>query len=145
MRSFRRVATTALVALCTLAALVIAPQSATAAGPYITQAASVRSCVNTSDAKCAAFATFSAGTPVSMTTWIDGSWATGAYRSNRWFLVKRSDGFEAFVHSSLVGRQTSSPACSTIRCSRLRGLPSPKTARKLCDEHLTPSTRFVAH
>lgn len=88
---------------------------ASAAGPYLTGSASVRSCVTTSNPYCAPFATFSARTSVAMVCWIDGSTATGAYTSNRWFLVRRgSDGYEGFVHSSRVGSQVRTPACNTV-------------------------------
>lgn len=112
---YRKIAASILATIAMLLTLITVPQAANAAGPYITQTANVRSCVDTANPNCGAFATLPAGTQVSMTCWIDGSWATGAYRSNRWFLVLRpSDGFEGFVHSSLVGSQVSSPACSTI-------------------------------
>ncbi len=102
-----------LMSLVGTSVLVSAPP-ASAAGPYITSDASLRSCVTTSNGYCAPFATFPKGTPVTMVCWIDGSSATGAYTSNRWFLVRRGDGYEGFVHSSLVGSQASSPSCNTI-------------------------------
>ena len=85
-----------------------------AVGPTITQTAGVRSCVDTSNGNCSPFGSFGAGTPVTMVCWIDGSWATEAYSSNRWFLVRRSDRFEAFVHSSRVGSQVSTPNCGSV-------------------------------
>ena len=97
-------------ALITGLALLALPSPAHAAGPYITQDANVRSCTNTANANCAPFARISARTAVSMVCWRDESWATGAYSSNRWFLVRRaSDGFEGFVHSSQVGGQELAP------------------------------------
>lgn len=98
-------------AIAAVAALGIGGSSASAS--TITQSANVRPCVNTASPSCNAIGTFGAGTPVGMVCWIDGSWTTGAYGSNRWFLVRRSDGYEGFVHSSLVGGQTTVPSCST--------------------------------
>lgn len=79
----------------------------------ITSSAGVRPCVDTANRYCNAIGTFAAKSSVAMQCWIDGSWATEAYRSNRWFLVRRSDGYEGFVHSSRVGSQTSTSNCGT--------------------------------
>lgn len=95
--------------------LVLPTQEADAASPSITSSANVRSCVNTSSTYCAPFGTFAGGTPVTQVCWIDGSWATGEYASNRWFLVRRSDRFEAFVHSSMVRNQVSTPNCGSVQ------------------------------
>ncbi len=102
-------------ALFTGLAWLAVPSTAAAAGPYLTQDANVRSCTNTAHANCAPYARISARTPVSMVCWRDESWATGAYSSNRWFLVRRaSDGLEGFVHSSVVGSRTSTPNCGSV-------------------------------
>jgi hypothetical protein len=101
-------------AISTMAAIGALAPSASAAGSYITQTANLRSCVNTGSIWCAAFGTFASGTSVRTICWIDGSTATGAYTSRRWFLVRRGDGFEAFVHSSLVGAQTTTPNCLNV-------------------------------
>lgn len=105
-----------LLAACLLAqgAFVLAAPAASAASPKITTTANVRSCVNTANTYCSPFAKLTAGTPVTMACWYDGSTATGNYTSNRWFLVRRGDGFEGFVHSSLVGSQVSSPWCGNV-------------------------------
>lgn len=67
--------------------------------------ASIRSCVSSS-AYCShaqRLDTFKRTTKVSMRCWIDGRWESAAYRSNRWFLVRRaSDGYEGFIHSSTI-------------------------------------------
>ena len=90
-------------------ALLAAPAPAST----ITSSANLRSCVDTANRYCGSIGSFGAKTSVAMQCWIDGSTVTEAYRSNRWFLVRRSDGYEAFVHSSRVGSQTSTPNCST--------------------------------
>lgn len=88
------------------------PNLAQAAGPYLTGSAAMRDCVNISLSGCQPVGSWSAGTPVSMTCWIDDSWATGAYSSNRWFYVVNGTK-KSFVHSSWVASQTSVPHCST--------------------------------
>jgi hypothetical protein len=103
-----------LILLAALATL-LAPMPAKAAGPYITQTANVRACTNTGNGNCAPLTTIGTSTPVIMVCWRDESWATGAYSSNRWFLVRRSsDGMEGFVHSSLVGSQSTVPNCGSV-------------------------------
>lgn len=55
------------------------------------------------------------GTSVSMQCWYDGRSAAGTIRgSNRWFLVRRSDGYEAFVHSSRVDARTGVGWCGDL-------------------------------
>src|SRR6266511_3959676 len=88
------------------------PNLAQAAGPYLTGSAAMRDYVNISLSGCQPVGSWSAGTPVSMTCWIDDSWATGAYSSNRWFYVVNGTK-KSFVHSSWVASQTSVPHCST--------------------------------
>lgn len=72
-----------------------------------------RECTNTALAGCAGRGTIASGTSVKMHCWIDDSWATGAYRSNRWFYVTSSTGVRGFVHSSVVGRQTAVSDCKS--------------------------------
>lgn len=74
----------------------------------------IRPCVDTSRNICNPIGTTS-GTAVSaMRCWRDGSWATGRYNSNRWFLVYLGDGREGYVHSSFVDGQYSTPNCGTL-------------------------------
>ena len=53
------------------------------------------------------------GSRVRMICYRDGEWATGAYRSNRWFLVEAQGarGRTGWVHSSLVYWQTRVGRC----------------------------------
>ena len=97
-----------------LAAGVVALCASSAAASTITSSAPVRPCVNTANRYCGAITTFGSGTSVAMQCWIDGSSVTEAYSSNRWFLVRRGDGYEAFAHSSRVGSQTSTPHCGNV-------------------------------
>lgn len=95
--------------------LVSNPVPASAAGPWITEATNVRSCTNLGNGVCGPFTVFGGGTGVTMVCWRDELWATGAYRSNRWFLVHRiGDGLEGFVHSSLVAGQVGTPNCDSV-------------------------------
>ena len=113
--STTRFALASLTALAATAGALVAPSAASAATPTITQAASVRSCTNLGNINCQSFTTVAAGTQLTMVCWRDESWATGAYSSNRWFLVRRNyDGLEGFVHSSLVRSQTATPNCSAV-------------------------------
>ena len=62
-----------------------------------------------------AVGTLPANTDFVMRCYRDGSSATGAYTSNRWFLGhSRADGREGFVHSSFVRNQARVPECSTL-------------------------------
>ncbi len=55
------------------------------------------------------------GTSVSMQCWYEGRSAAAKIRgSNRWFLVRRSDGYEAFVHSSRVDARTGVGWCGDL-------------------------------
>lgn len=82
-------------------------QAASASTITASSGAGVYSCVSTASYCTSRLGTFSRGTTVSMRCWYDGRTATGAYKSPRWFLVRRSsDGYEGFVHSSWVGSQT---------------------------------------
>jgi hypothetical protein len=81
----------------------------------ITRTAGVHPCISTSGYCTYAIGTFGAGTQVSLGCWMDGRTATGAYASNRWFLVRRGDGYEGFVHSSLSAPRRASAGAAT-RC-----------------------------
>jgi hypothetical protein len=97
-----------------MTAVVTAPP-VSAAGPYISGTTSLRGCTNINLPGCASQGSVSAGTPVKMNCWIDDSWTTGAYSSNRWFYITTSAGVRNFVHSSRVGGQVAVPNCSTHR------------------------------
>lgn len=110
------IAIVALVASLAGVSVLAVPSTASAAsGPYITGSTNHRGCTNTSLPGCNSQGTVAAGTAVTMHCWIDDSWATGAYRSNRWFYVTTSKGIRNFVHSSRVGRQSSVPNCKSHR------------------------------
>lgn len=104
-------------AVLTTAALVIAAcvvQATPANALTLTQGVNLRPCVDLANVNCAPVGTTGATTATKMRCWRDGSWATGTYRSNRWFLVLLSDGREGYVHSSYVGNQVASPRCDTL-------------------------------
>jgi hypothetical protein len=75
----------------------------------------LRACVNLGNPVCATpvGTTGNAGI-VKMRCWRDGSWVTGNYSSNRWFLVMLTDQREGYVHSSFVTNQQSVPECTTL-------------------------------
>lgn len=75
--------------------------------------ATVHGCVTNVSFCRAWMGVYGLGTPVKMECWIDGRSATGLYTSSRWFLVRRADGYEGFVHSSWVGAQTSVGWCGS--------------------------------
>ncbi|MEV7616527.1 SH3 domain-containing protein [Streptomyces sp. NPDC089799] len=87
--------------------------TAEAAGSYISSnsgGANVRSCASTS---CGSYGYLTNGTGVSMQCWLDSQWVyppSSNYASNRWFRVSSPVG-TGYVHSSLVGAQTSVPHC----------------------------------
>lgn len=74
----------------------------------------MRPCVDTANRNCASVGSTGSARAVKMRCWRDGSWATGAYRSNRWFLMVLSDGREGYVHSSHVRNQTATPNCREL-------------------------------
>ena len=86
-----------------------------ASAATVTSGASIRACVDLNNVVCNNSVGTTNGSGVSaMRCWRDGSWATGTYRSNRWFLLNLSDGREGYVHSSFVQNQASVPNCSTL-------------------------------
>lgn len=80
----------------------------------VTSNVNLRPCVDTGNANCAPVGTTGSSGGWKMRCWRDGSWATGNYRSNRWFLIVLKDGREGFVHSSFVGNQTATPNCNEL-------------------------------
>ncbi len=117
----RRLAALGVISATALAfSLLAAPVPALAADYYAstvtTTNINVRPCVNTSDGKCAPVASSGGATRARMTCYRDGSWATGRYSSNRWFLVELNTpgGPEGFVHSSFIINQTGVPECGTL-------------------------------
>ncbi len=71
--------------------------------------------MNLANGNCASVGTTGAGGNLyKIRCWRDGSWATGNYSLNRWFLVSLGDGREGYVHSSLVGGQYATPNCSEL-------------------------------
>lgn len=104
-----------MVASLATSGLLALPTPASAAGPYISSPAGHYGCTTTSLPGCGSQGSIAAGTAVTMHCWIDDSWATGTYRSNRWFYVSTSTGIRNFVHSSRVSAQVSVPHCGTHR------------------------------
>jgi hypothetical protein len=96
--------------------LSVAPANAAA----ITSNVSLRPCVDLANGNCAPVGTTATNGMRKMRCWRDGSWATGNYRSNRWFLVVLNDEREGYVHSSFVPRssQTPEPNCGTLAAVR---------------------------
>lgn len=80
----------------------------------VTPGVNLRPCVNLAAAVCAPVGTTSSTSVTTMRCWRDASWATGAARSNRWFLVYLTDGREGYVHSSYVQGQVATPNCGTL-------------------------------
>jgi hypothetical protein len=74
----------------------------------------LRPCVDLTNPACAPVGVTTSTGVVKMRCYRDGSWATGAYRSPRWFLVYLSDGREGYVHSSFVTGQVPTPNCTTL-------------------------------
>ena len=106
-----------------IGALLVVPAAlgltvATASGASAASVASyvnLRPCVDLNNANCAPVGTTGAGGGLyKMRCWRDGSGATGAYWSNRWFLVSLADGREGYVHSSFVTQQYATPNCTTL-------------------------------
>ena len=90
--------------------------NASAVTPKMTSDGSVRDCVRmTLKEGCASRGTVKAGTVVKMHCYRDDSWATGEYRSDRWFYITASSGKKGYVHSSRVNPQAEVPECSTKR------------------------------
>lgn len=90
------------------------PQAQATYASKLTAKAEVRLCASTSTPGCATGSTKPAGAKLRMVCWRDGSWFTGAYKSNRWFYVKFEGGGDGFVHSSYVANQTSTPNCRDV-------------------------------
>lgn len=92
----------------TIGAVVAAPAAQAAT---VTSNVNLRPCVDLSNANCAPVGSTGSAGVNKIRCWRDGSWATGSYRSNRWFLLYLSDGREGYVHSSYVGGQYATPNC----------------------------------
>lgn len=104
-----------LVAMAAMLGVVLPVCLALPAGAVtVTTGVNIRPCVDTSNSVCSPVGTTSSAGVVTQRCWRDGSWATGNYSSNRWFLVYLADGREGFVHSSFVQNQVSSPNCSSL-------------------------------
>jgi hypothetical protein len=110
-RLARGVAALALAVGATGVTTMVGAAPASAAGSYIgsnSGGAWVRTCASMS---CFQKTWLTNGTPVTMQCWLDGQWVNppnSDYGSARWF---RISGYEGYVHSSLVERQTSVPHC----------------------------------
>jgi hypothetical protein len=87
--------------------------AAPASAATVTQNVNLRPCVDLNNPNCSPVGT-TAGGVYKLRCWRDGSWATGNYSSNRWFLLALADGREGYVHSSFVGSQYSTPNCSDL-------------------------------
>lgn len=86
----------------------------TASAASVSTGVNIRPCVDLSRSVCASVGTTGSTTVKAIRCYRDGSWATGAYASNRWFLVYLGDGREGYVHSSFVAGQYATPACTTL-------------------------------
>ncbi|MGN9807464.1 hypothetical protein [Micromonospora sp. L32] len=91
-----------------------APAQAAYYSSTVVSGVNLRPCVDTNNGNCSPVGTTGSSTTAKMECWRDGSWATGAYYSNRWFLLELSDTREGFVHSSYVGSQTAVPNCNDL-------------------------------
>jgi hypothetical protein len=80
----------------------------------VTSGVNIRPCVDLSNPVCSPVGTTISTTINKIRCYRDGSWATGAYASNRWFLVYLADGREGYVHSSFVSGQYPTPECTTL-------------------------------
>jgi hypothetical protein len=85
-----------------------------ASAATVTSGVNIRPCVNLANPVCNPVGTTSSTGVSTIRCWRDGSTATGAYTSNRWFLVYLADGREGYVHSSFVGGQYVTPNCSNL-------------------------------
>jgi hypothetical protein len=85
-----------------------------ASATTVTSNVNLRPCVNLANPNCSPVGTTGTSGISKMRCWRDGSWATGYYSSNRWFLIVLNDGREGYVHSSFVGGQYATPACTTL-------------------------------
>lgn len=92
-----------------------AANSASAVTPVLTSNGSIRDCVKTNLAGCVAWGSLTKGTSLTMHCYAQGSWATGEYRSDRWFYVTTSANKKGFVHSSRVDPQATVGKCSAHR------------------------------
>jgi hypothetical protein len=90
----------------TVGAVAVGLAAQPAAASKLSRNSTVRACVDKGNVYCDSahrIGTFASGTVVSMRCWYDGREETGAYKSVRWFLVRRSsDSFEGFIHSSNI-------------------------------------------
>ena len=85
-----------------------------ASAASVTGGINLRPCVDLGNPNCGSVGTTDGGNLYKMRCWRDGSWATGNYASNRWFLVSLNDGREGYVHSSFVGGQYATPNCGEL-------------------------------
>lgn len=109
----RSMRTLVLLSAAVIVAVGLSPGTARAASPeVVSSGAWVRMCTKTTLEGCGKVGTWTQGGTVSMKCWIDDSWATGRYSSNRWFYVTQGSK-KGFVHSSHVENQVTVPNCST--------------------------------
>ncbi len=80
----------------------------------VTGGVNLRPCVDLGRSVCSPVGTTGSTASATMRCWRDGSTATGAYTSNRWFLMLLADSREGFVHSSYVRNQNGVPNCNTL-------------------------------
>lgn len=108
----RRAGVLILLVVAQLGALVsvAAPAHALSVAPNV----NLRPCVDLANPNCAAVGTTGSGGIWKMRCWRDGSWATGNFNSNRWFLIVLNDQREGYVHSSFVGGQYGTPWCRDL-------------------------------
>lgn len=103
-----------LAAMLSALGLIVIAAPAQAGTSIINGSGGVYHCTSTAAPCTSAFTSFGKGAGLSMVCWRDDRWATGTYRSNRWFFVRFDTGTEGYVHSSKVARQTSTPNCSKV-------------------------------
>ena len=94
-----------------LLATPLAVSPAYAASPTVSSSAWRRDCVNTALTGCQNVGGWKTGA-VTMVCFVDGSEATGKYRSKRWFYLVQGK-TKGYAHSSWVSNQVKVPACST--------------------------------
>lgn len=80
----------------------------------VTSGVNIRPCTNLGRSVCAPVGVTNGSGVAAMRCWRDESWATGAYSSNRWFLLYLTDGREGYVHSSFVSGQYGVPNCNSL-------------------------------
>lgn len=96
--------------------LAVTATSASAASSKVVGKTSFRDCTTLSRAGCKpARGAIASGSAVRMVCWVDDSWSTERYRSNRWFYVVGPNAKRGFVHSSRIVNQVGVGHCNHSR------------------------------